>query len=223
MPLELDHIFVFLPPGGKEAALLAESGLKESSRRTHKGQGTSNACFAFENSYLELIWVSDTMEVQTELVRPLGLWDRSRWRETNASPFGIGLRSSASENKSLPFKTFPYNPPYLPPGVSIQIAENNPPLSKPLTFIVPTAKQLASPPQTQKVSIEHPLGCRQITAVRIHMLGEKPPSEEVKALSNLGVVLESNSISHHLDLEFDHGAQGGARNFSPSIPVALSW
>src|SRR6266581_791246 len=102
MPLELDHLFVFLPPGGAASALLIGLGLKESSRRTHAGQGTSNVCFAFQKTYIELIWVSDIAEIQTELVRPLALWERSRWRETQASPFGVGLRWSGSENESLP-------------------------------------------------------------------------------------------------------------------------
>ena len=51
-----------------------------------------NACAFFDNAYLELLWRHDDDELQSDVVRPLGLWERVRWEDTGASPFGIAFR-----------------------------------------------------------------------------------------------------------------------------------
>jgi hypothetical protein len=36
----------------------------------HPGQGTANACFFFENAYLEVLWRHDDSELSSAVVRP---------------------------------------------------------------------------------------------------------------------------------------------------------
>ncbi len=53
--MKIDHIFIFSNEHGKEANELVELGFTEGSNRVHKGQGTTNRKFYFENFYLEIL------------------------------------------------------------------------------------------------------------------------------------------------------------------------
>jgi len=92
MPLAVDHVFICVENPHAAERALADFGLQFGRRRIHQGQGTANACAFFDNAYLELLWRHDDDDLQSEVVRPLGLWERVRWRETGASPFGVAFR-----------------------------------------------------------------------------------------------------------------------------------
>jgi len=98
-------------------------GFIEGSSNTHPGQGTANRRFFFENFMLELVWVADPAEAQSERTRRTRLWDRCEGRDTGANPFGIIFRSAGVQSAPAPFPTWSYAPAYLPAGVSMQIAE----------------------------------------------------------------------------------------------------
>src|SRR6187401_3735688 len=108
MTLSLDHVFIC--PENPDAAerALTDFGLQLSRRTTHRGQGTANSCAFFDNAYLELLWRHDDDELQSDVVDPLGLWQRVRWRETGASPFGIAFRP---ENSEVAVETWTYIAP----------------------------------------------------------------------------------------------------------------
>jgi Glyoxalase-like domain len=70
----IDHIFVFVEPGGEEeAGRLAASGPAESCRRHHPGQGTANACCCFDDFYLELFRATGSAELVAPAVAPTWL------------------------------------------------------------------------------------------------------------------------------------------------------
>jgi len=115
---------------------LLELGLREGSSNTHPGQGTENRRFFFANFYLELMWVSDEAEVQSEGVAPTNLWQRWSGRSEGVAPFGAVFRRSGPHAESAPFSTWSYRPPYLPPGLSIEVA-NDVPLAEPGLFYLP--------------------------------------------------------------------------------------
>src|SRR6516165_10585821 len=106
MQIELDHLFVCTASGAPEAEKLVQFGLLEGPPNQHPGQGTACRRFSFANAMIELFWVSDAREAQSETTgRPL-LWERWSGRQGYASPFGIGVR--------------PVNPPaYLPDPLSL--------------------------------------------------------------------------------------------------------
>ena len=91
-PLELDHIFIWVPRGASESAALQSRGLHtDGTLHQHTGQGTSSVVFAFENAYLELIWVDDPdtagrrgQEMGTDLLA------RADWRRTGRHLSGSG-------------------------------------------------------------------------------------------------------------------------------------
>jgi hypothetical protein len=168
MQLELDHLFICVRPEAPEAELLKEFGLIEGRRRPHPGQGTTKVCIFFENAYLELLWLCNAKESQSPIVRPTGLWERCRWRETQACPFGIAFRRVASESLELPFSTWNYYAPFLPSRNAIAIATNSNNLAEPLIFLSPTFQNplTESPPRIYRIEL------KIITGLSVTLPGE---------------------------------------------------
>src|SRR5258708_12270977 len=112
MPLAVDHVFICVENPHAAERALADFGVQFGRRRIHQGQGTANACAFFDNAYLELLWRHDDDDLQSEVVRSLGLWERVRWRETRASPFGSAF---PPEKREGPLETSPEHGPLPPP------------------------------------------------------------------------------------------------------------
>jgi hypothetical protein len=97
----LDHAFVCVAAGGPEGERLVRFGLTEGPPNRHPGQGTANRRFFFRNAMLELLWVEDEAEATSALVARTRLWERWRYRETGASPFGVCLRPAPAAAPAL--------------------------------------------------------------------------------------------------------------------------
>src|SRR3954462_6368223 len=121
MSIELDHVFVCTAPGAPSAAELVRLGLREGPPNQHPGQGTASRRFAFANTMLELLWVCDAKECQSEVPRRTLLWERWSDREGQACPFGICLRPKEDQNAGPPFPAWEYRPPYLPDPLFLHI------------------------------------------------------------------------------------------------------
>ncbi len=102
-PFELDHLFICTSVGAPEADRLIEFGLTEGSPNVHPGQGTANRRFFFQNAMLELLWVRDSAEAESETTRPTRLWERWTGRNNGACPFGFCFRPATSQPGELPF------------------------------------------------------------------------------------------------------------------------
>lgn len=83
--MEIDHIFIFSKNEGKEADNLVEFGLEEGSHRIHKGQGTANRKFYFENFFLEILWVIDEEEVNQTPTLETQLGHRANFNQNSSS------------------------------------------------------------------------------------------------------------------------------------------
>lgn len=133
MSLELDHVFVFVDeseamPGGGLRARLDALGLVPSYERRHKGQGTANLCWCFDDAYLELLFVVDEAELRSPAVARNGFVDRSAGT-AGASPVGIALRGGA-----LGVPSWPYRIAGFPPGMTIPVAEASDDVRLPFVF-----------------------------------------------------------------------------------------
>jgi len=84
--MNIDHIFIFVD-SKQSADELIDFGLSEGSGNVHKGIGTANRRFFFENFYLEILWVENEGEAQS--VEEIGIWERYKHKESHYSRFGI--------------------------------------------------------------------------------------------------------------------------------------
>jgi hypothetical protein len=72
----------------------------------HTGGGTSSLSILFENAYLELLYADSTVGDSASSPEDRAHWRRVfGWRESGASPIGVGLRRRADAPDSLPFPT----------------------------------------------------------------------------------------------------------------------
>jgi Glyoxalase-like domain len=218
---ELDHLFVCVDVGAPEAELLGEFGLTEGTRNVHPGQGTANRRSFFRNAFLELLWVHDVVEAQSESSRPTGLWPRWCQRNAAASPFAVCLRPARADSKEVPFPSTEYRPSYLPAPLAFHIGRDTP-LSEPMWCYLsfghrPDAADFPAQP------LEHPVGFQEITRVRITRPGADKASEVARIVSRLGIVTLANGSEHLLEVTFDGGARGRARDFRPSLPLVFKW
>lgn len=207
--MEIDHIFIFSTNRGKVADELVEFGFKEGSSRVHKGQGTMNRKFYFENFFLEILWVIDENEIKSETTAVTKLWERSQFQKNNYSPYGLCL-VNAIETDKLFEKSKIYQPNYFPKdmGISILTNHNNPQL--PWTFRLPyrNGKKVSNEP------IEHPNGIKSLTRVLFEVNKEAVESEFVNYFNEIDTLVFSTSKRTHLTLEFDHNTQQKEKCFA---------
>jgi Glyoxalase-like domain len=218
---ELDHVLVWVGPGAPEAERLVAFGLTEGTRNLHTGQGTANRRFFFRNAMLELIWVHDETEAQTEPGARLGIRERWRHRETGASPFGLCLRRRPGLATG-PFETWAYRPAYLPAGLAIDMAATSPQTREPLVFLAATRRPDAEPGSARQPLV-HAAGVREVSAVRIGVPGAEPLSATLQAVEATGVATFPRGAEHRLELGFDGERQGGSVDFRPDLPLVFRW
>ncbi len=192
--------------------LLADFGLRFDLHATHAGQGTANACAFFDNAYLELLWRHDGGGLQSEAVRPVALWERVRWRQTGASPFGIALRPADGESAA---PTWPYHAAFLPAGSYIPIVTPSHTPHEPLVFLIP-----GSLPIRVRTPAEHRGRRRTLTGVTVAGPYAASPSAALAASAGVRVV---RADDHHLAMEWDGGVAGESRDFRPHLPLVLCW
>jgi Glyoxalase-like domain len=219
---ELDHLFVCVDVGAPEAALLGEFGLTEGTRNVHPGQGTANRRFFFRNAFLELLWVHDPVEAQSESTRLTGLWPRWSQRDSGASPFAVCLRPARADSKEVPFPSREYRPSYLPALYAFHIGRDTP-LSEPMWCYLSFGRRPDAADFPAHQPLEHPVGFQEITLVRITSSSADEASEVARIVSGLGMVTLANGSEHLLEVTFDAGTQGRAKDFRPSLPLVFRW
>jgi hypothetical protein len=223
MTFEFDHLFIFTDVGAIEADRLLSFGLVEGSSRVHRGQGTTNRCFFFHNAMLELLWVYDAREAQSDRIYRTCLWERSRDRNHGACPFGICLRSTGESEGTIAFSSWAYQPPYLPENVSIAVGTNSEILTEPMLFQIPWGKRpdLFSGEKLQP--LEHGIGFREITRVELVSPAANNPSPELQAVIATNQLKMRLGSEYCIELGFDGEVQGKLADFRPGLPLVVSW
>lgn len=131
--MTIDHIFIFTNDFGKITDELVEFGLSEGSGRIHIGQGTTNRKFYFDNFFLEILWVHDEKEINSERIKPIGLGQRADFISNDFSPFGLCL-ANEENNDELFENAYKYQPQYFSEGMTIDILKNEHNRELPFTF-----------------------------------------------------------------------------------------
>ena len=223
MPVELDHLFILTNIGAPEAERLLDFGLTEGSSNRHPGQGTANRRFFFGNFMLELLWVCDREEARSPAIRPTHLWERWRDRDLGACPFGLALRYD-SDLDSPPFTYWNFQPPYLPEGLSIPVANNAAILTEPFLFSISFGHHPRDLPASRQEPRQHTAGFHELTRLCLHLPLEKPASPALRAIGDRSLVhLEtcSQNTTALVKLEFDGGSNGTIFDCRPELPLIL--
>lgn len=120
----IDHVFMFIEKKSDALDRIKILGLTETYRRRHTGQGTANACYAFNNMFLEFIWLENEDEIRSDQIKDTGLFERSQWTSSNSCPFGIAYRDSEG-NLELEVEHWDFKPTYLPKDNTIRVTDDS--------------------------------------------------------------------------------------------------
>jgi hypothetical protein len=222
MAVELDHVYVWVSTGGPEADQLKALGLTEGQPNRHPGQGTACRRFFFANAYLELIWVHNPAEAQGELVRPLRFWERWSNRAHKTCPFGLVFRFG-QEDGLLPFATWEYRPPYLPPPLALQIGVNSGCVEEPLLVCFQGNRRPDARPAPSRPPLEHKAGFRELTALRIFSPHLAVRSAALQAAEETETVAFLHGADYLAELGFDGERQGQRADLRPVLPLVVCW
>jgi Glyoxalase-like domain len=214
MNIELDHVFLCASQGAPEADELVRFGLHEGPPHMHPGQGTSCRRFSFTNAMIELLWVSDPQEAQSEATRRTLLWDRWSARQTTACPFGICLRPVDPQHEELPFPAWEYKPTYLPDPLVMHIAESA--FEEPMWVHLGFLRRA----DREEHFTEHPAGIREITG--LHLTTSVPlrsaASQRIVASKILSTRTGPKPL---LEIEFDGKRRNQVVDFRPHLPIVF--
>ncbi len=211
---------MFVCPEDPPAALnaLAEFGIALGPAGAHPGQGTANAVACFDNAYLEILWGVDEEELDSELVRPLALRERTRWRELGASPFGIAFRLT---DGAPPGGMWGYRAAYLPAGSAIPIVTPPGAWREPLVFQSPGGRPPPEWPVERRPPLEHRGRPRRVTGVVVE--GPEPLSAAPRAVGEAGLFHDRRGPEPLLELTWDGGVGAARHDFRPFLPLVLRW
>jgi hypothetical protein len=214
MRIELDHLFVCTAPGAPEAENFVQFGLHEGPPNQHPGQGTANRRFAFANAMIELFWVSDASEAQSQNARRTLLWERWSGREHNASPFGICLRPVDPQDTGLPFPAWEYRPAYLPDPLVMHIGDVG--IEEPMWVYLSFMRRA----QREQWFIEHPIGIREITGLTLTTPVPLRSNVSQKIVES-GILATRTGATSLLEIEFDGNRRKEQMDFRPHLPFVF--
>ncbi len=214
MRIELDHLFVCAASEAPEAEELVRFGLREGPPNRHPGQGTPNRRFAFANAMIELLWVSDAKEVQSECPRRTLLWERWSGREGEASPFGICLRPADSKNTESPFPAWEYRPAYLPHPLLMHIGEAG--VEEPMWIYLSFMRRV----DREHRFVEHPIGIREITSLTLTTPVPLRSAASQRMVES-GILSTQKGLKSLLEIGFDGKRRKELVDFRPHLPLVF--
>lgn len=211
MRIELDHQFVCTAPGAPEAEKLVQFGLREGSPNQHPGQGTACRRFSFLNAMIELLWVNDAREAQSQSTKRTLLWERWSNRQGNACPFGFCVRPVNPQDTGSPFLAWEYRPAYLPDPLCMQIGEAG--IEEPIWVHLSFMRRA----QREGRFTKHPIGVREIT--RLTLTTPTPlRSNAAQKIVESGVLATRTGATSLLEIEFDGHQRKEHVDFRPHLP-----
>jgi hypothetical protein len=214
MPIELDHLFICTAGGAPEGEELIRLGLREGQPNQHPGQGTANRRFNFKNAMIELIWVADPAEAQSESARRTRLWERWSGRASGACPFGICVRPVDPQFAESPFPAWEYRPAYLPDTLMMHIGEAG--LDEPMWVYLSFLRGV----DREQRFVEHPAGICEITGLAL-TTSARLSSLASRQIVESGVLSARTGAEPLLEIEFDHGRRGEVVDFRPRLPLVF--
>lgn len=220
--MELDHIFIRAVKDAPEAELLIDFGLVEASANVHLGQGTACRRFFFQNMMLELLWIEDEKEIESDLTKLTRLFERLYSSAENVSPFGVCFRPKEKTTNKALFSSWKYKPSFLPNELFMEFSIDKK-LNEPLWFHIPFAIRQSLYPVEKIQSMEHKIDMQEVTFTRITVLKENGLSKTAEIINNESKIQIVEGSYNLLEIEFDMCAKGKTHDFRPSLPLVLRW
>ena len=156
---------------------------------------------------------------------------RADWRQTGASPFGVGLHRAPGTTAPIPFPVMEYRAEWMEPNTSILFARAVTNRREPMYFVVPESmaipdaaaveKLLQNDPDYAKL-VKHRLGVSKITKVKIATAG-KDPSSTGGTLTHGGVARIEGGKAPLMELTFDDGAQKKVVDLRAHLPLVIKY
>lgn len=219
---EIDHVFVFATEGDDLVERLHSLGLVETYRRAHPGQGTRNICYAFDNAYLEVLFLTSVDEAQSPAIRRTGLLERSLWREHGTSPFGIAWRPAPGTLAAPDFAEWAYCPPYLPETLAIPVAVDGDDPHLPMVFRFPGAAAPITWPAERRGRLQHRAGFATLSDVEISLPATTQAGPSLRWLAAQGVLglSQGSATGSAMSMVLTAGATG--RSLRLELPSAAA-
>lgn len=229
-PLRLDHVIVYARPGAPEQAALKNAGFTIAPTvNRDDGQGTASVTVEFLNGYLELLYPDPGVPVAPQMQAVAQKFrDRSNWRDTGVSPFGLQLHKTAAAPAMFAFPTVKVHAAWMAPGENIELLT---PRDRPKAlglFVPPSATdevantRLAAD-RVKGAMFRHPSGATRITGVEIVAPAAEdfPPAAALAAQDRTVKFTLGNEWL--LILTLDGGRQGKVRDLNPDLPLILRY
>ena len=239
--LELDHFFIWVenPETVKES--LTKIGfniLADSISTIHEGQGTAGKYFFFWNCYLELLYVYDKQEIETnkKLNDSLGLFFKPDLISKGASPFGIGLYMKNYQPERIPFRTFKYHQKWMGSDeMNLFVSKTSFELPKePEVFIVFPEIQTWNFSSIDEIDdkfseethfkrdlFNHPNNAKKVTKIVIETTIEEPFSETMKIVNGIQHIEIKKGRENLMKIYFDNQRQGKSFDLRPKLPLIV--
>ena len=213
MAIQLDHCFILTEPGAPQADFLVDIGMVEGTTNDHPGQGTANRRFFFENTALELLYIRDAEEAMNGPASRLRCVEQGA--ESGASPFGIVVRRT-DDSADDPFPGWRYFPQYFGADKYFQVGENSNVLEEPLCICMPIMPPAPSgqPPPREPFT--------RVTELRISVPVNRP-SAVLETVGGCERISLTPGAPHHMEIIFDDGRAGQAKDLRPDLPLVVNW
>ena len=223
--LELDHVYIVVPPGAAQAvqALRKAGVFIDTATNRHDGEGTTSMAAFFQNTYLELLWVDSTLTVDSAHQTDAADFRRAAaWRDTGASPFGLGLhfRTGTLADLRLPVTLDPVAGSD-PPAFYILLRQPPESLATDL-FVMPQERAVTSWIEAYRTRrpdlFAHPSGVQRVTRIVIQgPLAQRPRAMDLD-LRPIRFEVASEPL---LLIDFDGGQGTQIWDLRPALPVVL--
>lgn len=229
----IDHIFIWSPDNGKEIELFKDAGFTSIISGSHEGQGTAGEYIFFLNFYIELLFISNNEQAENKFIAFAENYkERIDWRNTNASPFGLGVKLKPYEKGDIPFDFSEYKASWIKEDSIILPVENND-LKNPFIFLVPPYMEFPNynsleemqkddKPESFKQNHIHPNKVEQLSALKLTTTVDTASSSVQTKLMQDGINIEVGNKTL-LELEFDFHRQNKTINLEPELPIIIKY
>jgi hypothetical protein len=219
--LEFDHILLFVHNHSLKDSLDEIFTPAEKLTTQHKNQGTIGYYYLFYNTYVELLFLQDSIHAQRN-VENFGSDYVSRWSQNQRyCPIGFGMLMSPwdTNTQNIHFHKYPNRDS--PGNEYYLMSEYNHDLSKPFIYIsqphrayksLETLHEIDHRPEEIREDLRsyltHKNQVRRISRIIYSYSTESHSEGNLKFLKENPMIVVSKSGSDSLTLEFDNGQNG---------------